>query len=283
MSRNIYKLQRGTQMQGSTTDMIKDMEVLINNKEFSDVKFAVGPKKVIFYGHRCILAARSQAFKQMLEDIFDEPYLISDMHPDIFFIILQFIYTNCCQINMKNVMHLLPAAMEYGMSDLVKICEEYIGESITIDTACDAMQAAVTFGLDHFKRTLLSFFEQHTKEIFSSKSFNELSDSTLAYILQSDELTMDEGELLKAVKGWAVVNSLATNRPIYEVSRTVVCNLRLPLLSAEDLGNLEAENAKERFIPVEQISVAWKHHALKTPINSSLETTPRKGTKLEGS
>jgi len=71
--------------------------------------------------------------------------------------------------------------------------------------------AAVTFGLDHFKRTLLSFFEQHTKEIFSSKSFNELSDSTLAYILQSDELTMDEGELLKAVKGWAVVNSLATN------------------------------------------------------------------------
>jgi len=177
----------------------------------------------------------------MLEDIFDEPYLISDMHPDIFFIILQFIYTNCCQINMKNVMHLLPAAMEYGMSDLVKICEEYIGESITIDTACDAMQAAVTFGLDHFKRTLLSFFEQHAKEIFSSKSFNELSDSTLAYILQSDELTMDEGELLKAVKGWAVVNS------------------------------------------VEQISVAWKHRALKTPINSSLETAPRKGTKLEGS
>lgn len=73
-------------------------------------------------------------------------------------------------------------------------------------------QAAVTFGLDNFKRTLLSFFEQHTREIFASKSFNELSDTTLSYILQSDDLNIDEFDLVKAVKGWAVVNAVSVSR-----------------------------------------------------------------------
>lgn len=69
-------------------------------------------------------------------------------------------------------------------------------------------QAAVTFGLDNFKRTLLPFIEKNTAEIFNTKTFNELSDTTLSYILQSDELNMDEYDLLIAIRGWAVVNSV---------------------------------------------------------------------------
>uniref|UniRef100_A0A7M5XFC3 BACK domain-containing protein n=1 Tax=Clytia hemisphaerica TaxID=252671 RepID=A0A7M5XFC3_9CNID len=188
------------------------------------------------------------------------------------------IYTNKCSINTDNVMPLLSMAMEYGMEQLIKICEKFISSSINIENACCSMQAAVTFGLDNFKRTLLPFIEQNTAEIFKTKSFNELSETTLSYILQSDELTMDEYDLMKAIKGWAVVNSVALGRPLSEISRTVVCNLRLSLLSAEELARLETENMKEHFIPVEQISMAWKHLALKTPLHSTLDTTPRKGT-----
>jgi len=75
----------------------------------------------------------------------------------------------------------------------------------------------VTFGLDNFKRTLLPFFEQHTEEIFQTKGFNELSDNTLSYILQSDELALDEYDLLKAIKGWAVVNSVSLI-PLFKIS-----------------------------------------------------------------
>uniref|UniRef100_A0A7M5XGM0 BACK domain-containing protein n=1 Tax=Clytia hemisphaerica TaxID=252671 RepID=A0A7M5XGM0_9CNID len=89
-----------------------------------------------------------------------------------------------------------------------QICEKFISSSINIENACCSMQAAVTFGLDNFKRTLLPFIEQNTAEIFKTKSFNELSETTLSYILQSDELTMDEYDLMKAIKGWAVVNSI---------------------------------------------------------------------------
>lgn len=275
------KVNKETSVEGSPLALARDMKQLINNKEFSDVKFLVGPEKVIFRGHKCILAARCHVFKAMFKESLsnEEPYVLADMTPDLFTSILQFIYTNTCKINSQNVMNVLSASMEYGMDQLVKICEKYIGESVTIETACDAMQAAVTFGLDNFKRMLLPFFEQHTAEIFQTKGFNELSDTTLAYIMQSDELNMDEYELLKAIKSWAVVNSVALGRPLCEVARTVVCNLRLPLLSPEELGQLETENVKEHFISVEQISMAWKHHALKTPMNSTLDTTPRKGTR----
>lgn len=33
----------------------------------------------------------------------DEPYVISDITPDIFNVMLQFIYTNSCKINSDNV------------------------------------------------------------------------------------------------------------------------------------------------------------------------------------
>jgi len=271
-------------VEGTAKGMERDMKSLVNARDFSDVSFLVGPEKVLFRGHKCILSARCSVFKSMCTEkdgnlAKDEPLVLADMNPDIFTIVLEFIYTNCCRINENNVMDVLAVALEYNLEQLVKLCEKYVSELVTIETACSAMQAAVTFGLDNLKRTLLPFFEQHTSEIFQTKGFNELSDVTLSYILQSDELNMDEYEILKSIKSWAQVQSAALDVPIAEVTAKVIPNVRLPLLSPEELGQLETDNAKDVFVPIEQISVAWKHLAMRTPSNSTLETTPRKGTR----
>ena len=44
--------------------------------------------------------------------------------------------------------------------------------------------------------------------MFKSKSFQEMSSESLATILQSDNLTMDELDIYRAVKEWATVNSV---------------------------------------------------------------------------
>ena len=46
------------------------------------------------------------------------------------------------------------------------------------------------------------------KEVFKSSSFNEMSEESLAFILKSDKLNMDELDLLEKVKEWAQVNSV---------------------------------------------------------------------------
>ena len=33
----------------------------------------------------------------------DSPYIMSDVDPDIFLVVLEFIYTNCVSLNTKNV------------------------------------------------------------------------------------------------------------------------------------------------------------------------------------
>ena len=47
---------------------------------------------------------------------------------------------------------------------------------------------------------------------------------------------------------------VALGRPICEIARNVVCNLRLSLLTAEELSKIETENIKEHLIPVSFIS-----------------------------
>lgn len=48
------------------------------------------------------------------------------------------------------------------------------------------------------------------KAVLKSKAFQELSDESMNEILQSDNLQMDEIELLKYVKDWATINSVST-------------------------------------------------------------------------
>ena len=55
----------------------------------------------------------------------------------------------------------------------------------------------------------MEFIEEHTAEVLKTKSFHELSETALTLLLQSDNLMMDELEIVTAVKEWATVNSVS--------------------------------------------------------------------------
>ncbi|XP_058876585.1 BTB/POZ domain-containing protein 19-like isoform X1 [Acipenser ruthenus] len=125
------------------------------------------------------------------------------------------------------------------------------------------MQAAVTYGQIDMKEKCLGFIENYTREIVKTRGFHELSDLALVSILQSSLLLIDELELLSAVREWANVNSVVLERPVPDVAKDIVRELRLFLLSPEELTRLENVNHKDNLIPVERIAEAWKFHALK--------------------
>ena len=47
------------------------------------------------------------------------------------------------------------------------------------------------------------------QEVFKSQGFNELSEDALSFVLQSDQLKMDEEDILAKVTEWATVNSVS--------------------------------------------------------------------------
>ncbi|XP_046561570.1 BTB/POZ domain-containing protein 19-like [Haliotis rubra] len=275
-------------MKGDLSDFAVQMKKLVNSKEHSDLKFLLGSNRKTVYAHRCILSSRCAVFKAMFEEQNqnaknsgadkDVPFVLSDMSPEIFLTMLEFIYTNCVHLSSKNAIDVLATALEYGLDDLKKLCSQYLVENLTVGNACDVLQAAVTYGQDDLKNKTVEFIEQNTVNVFKSKGFQEIGEEAMSTVLCSHLLQMDEMDLYRAVKEWATVNSVVMGKPVADIGKAVVKYIRLPLLSPEELSTLETENKKDGFIPVDSFAQAWRFHALKHPEKGNLLTQKRRGT-----
>ncbi|EDV23421.1 BTB/POZ domain-containing protein 19 [Trichoplax sp. H2] len=285
MTENNTNSQKGEGLYGNPIGFAAEMKKLVNKSEYSDIKFIVGDTKQMIYAHRSILSARCDVFDTMFHDNSvaiennDVPYILSDVQPDSFLAVLEFIYTNCCSLTDKNVVDVLASAIEYGLRDLAKICVNFMSDSITIDNACETMQSAVTYGQAELQKKCLSFIESNTKAVFKTKGFHEMSDEALAVALASNNLNIDEVDIIKAVREWATVNSVVLDKKVSEVAFGIIKHIRLPLLTPEELTVVEADNKADRLIPIEHISYAWRYHALKKKEAGNPLTTKRSGTK----
>lgn len=277
-------------MKGDVLEFASNMKKLVNNKDHSDIKFLIGQNRKAVYAHRCILASRCAVFKAMFADVSqrngtaekDVPLILSDMSPDIFLAMLEFIYTNCVALTPKIAIEVLATAMEYGLDDLRRLCVEYLEENLSVQNACDCMQAAVTYSQDDLKEKTLIYIEQHTESVFKSKAFQELSEDALAEVLKNSGLNMDESEIIKYIKEWAAVNSVVLAKPVAEVARNVIVWVRLPILSPDELEKLEKDNKKDNIIPVESFNSAWRFHALNQPDPNNQLSCKRAGTQPRG-
>lgn len=273
-----------TVMKGSLEEYAKQAKKMVNNKDFSDLKFLIGPGRKPIHAHRCILSARCAVFKAMFADKAsgahdkEVPLVLSDMSPEIFLSMLEFIYTNTVTLSSKTAIDVLATSLEYGLDDLRDLCVDYMDANLTATNACDVMQAAVTYNQNDLKEKTMVFVEDNSVEVFKSKGFQEISEDTLVSILRSSRLNMDESDLYKAVKEWSTVNSVVNGRKIHEVAREAIKHIRLPLFSAEELTGLEDDSKRDNFMPVGLFAYAWKLHALKTGDKDNILAIRRRGT-----
>ncbi|XP_028404746.1 BTB/POZ domain-containing protein 19-like [Dendronephthya gigantea] len=278
----------GRSIPGCPWTFANDMRKMVNNKEFSNAKFIVGSSRVQIFGNSCILSARSQVFKAMFENedglhtaCLENPIILPDIAPETFHCLLEFLYTNCCTLHEENVIDVLASAAEYSLDELQQICGEFIANTLSISTACAAMQVSVMYNLLNLKETVLAYIEKNAHEVFKTEAFHELSEEAFSVLLSSDNLNIDELDLIALVREWATVNSIGLNKPIQELTKNIVQHLRLLLLSPDELTIVEAENEKDILIPIKMISDAWKYHALKSSsaVGPSTAVRPRSGTK----
>ncbi|XP_077134104.1 BTB/POZ domain-containing protein 19 [Ranitomeya variabilis] len=262
----------GVFLQGDASSLPAALRGLINNAQFSDVSFVVGKQRQVVHAHRCILMCRCKVFHRMFSgqlkaaqtpQEMQVPFVLADVQPEVFLAVIEFIYTSSVTLDSVIALEVLTAAVEYGLTDLRKLCVDFISQTLTVDMACEALQAAVTYGQNDLRQRCLAFIERHTAEIIKTQSFRELSDLGIVSILQSDRLSIDEVPLIQAVREWAYVSSVVLDVQVSVVAQDAVRELRLILLSPDELTTLERENGKDDLIPEIQIAQAWKFHALK--------------------
>lgn len=267
---------KGTQVYAAPDLFANDMRKVINETEHSDICFVVGEDREKIHAHKIILAARCEVFRAMFAEQAKSPakaggrggkdtamlLVLPDVRPTVFLTVLEHIYTNSCRLSQSIVVDVLASAIEYGLEGLVRCCVEYISDP-NVDTVCEAIQAAITYKQNDLRDTCMTFIEENTDAIFKSPHFAELSEDSLAYIIQSDNLQADEADIYEAVKEWGTVNMVITESSLKECLKKVVGHVRFPMLSKEMLTQLEQENEQEAVIPVGLISKAWRYHATK--------------------
>ena len=96
----------------------------------------------------------------------------------------------------------------------------------------------------------MKFVEENTRAVFKSRHFVEMSADTFAFILQSDNLQIDEVDVLASVKEWGTVNSVVTGQTMADTLKGVVEHVRFPLLDEATLQKIEEDNEKTPIIPV---------------------------------
>ncbi|KAK1662942.1 hypothetical protein QYE76_051101 [Lolium multiflorum] len=120
------------------SDITEQLRKLLDAKEGADVTFEVQGE--VFRAHKLVLAMRSPVFKALLYGPMREKdsnrFVIDDMQPAIFKVLLRFIYTDSLPPNMDDDLegddkrevtrHLLVAADRYAVERLKLMCESIL-------------------------------------------------------------------------------------------------------------------------------------------------------------
>lgn len=96
----------------------KDILKMLDEKDYSDITLVVDGREI--YAHRAVLSSRSTYFKGMFSHEFKEAdknrvTLKGVASYELFYNLLEFMYSDCEKINIRNVFDMLSLADEYGV------------------------------------------------------------------------------------------------------------------------------------------------------------------------
>ncbi|CAG8560334.1 8498_t:CDS:1, partial [Acaulospora morrowiae] len=110
--------------------VIDDLRILVNNPRYSDLEIKC-KDDVIVYGNRAILAARSEAFDEILfakTEIYEKQILFQTIEASHMKIILDYLYTGSISerdLSVDNVFEILHAVNFFRLKNLQDFISEY--------------------------------------------------------------------------------------------------------------------------------------------------------------
>lgn len=190
----------------SVTESISAAQV---GEKWSDISFRCSDqdeKDEAIKAHKFILASRSPVFEAMffgaMKETNDEIKL-DDITAETFQLFLRYLYTDDVDLNYKTSMELVQVAHKYRVSKCVKFCTDFLKENITHKKACAILQLALLLDLTDLEYDVMKHIERNTVSVLGLEEFLETNLETLARIIRSSRLNIDETVVFKYVDMWA--------------------------------------------------------------------------------
>ncbi|KAF6770568.1 hypothetical protein AHF37_11162 [Paragonimus kellicotti] len=193
----------------SVLTLARDMSKLVNRKLFSDVHFFVGNDREKIFGHKCVLAARSEVFSQLF---LSEPNKVSfemcTVKPVSFLLLFYFLYTNSIsfdRLDIYEVFDLMKTAKEYRCFELQTLTELNISSLLDTKTVFEFLPTAFQLNFDVLRRSAIEYIEDFSSSLLTPNNENILFLTPVAMraILDSDLLEVEELRLVEVACYWA--------------------------------------------------------------------------------
>ncbi|XP_044593883.1 speckle-type POZ protein-like [Cotesia glomerata] len=169
------------------SQMVADYKRLFESKEGCDVVIKV--KDETFEAHKTILMARSEMFFKLftveMKESKEEFITLSDIEPEIFNSLLEFIYIDEVSDLDVVVEDLLEAADRFLIESLKSMCVESLIKLIKIDNAVRFLSLAERHNAPQLLTHVTDFIVLNVEDIIKSREFKimEKSNPSLALIL----------------------------------------------------------------------------------------------------
>ncbi|XP_069677116.1 BTB/POZ domain-containing protein 6-A-like isoform X2 [Periplaneta americana] len=215
------------------------IQTLLHTSQWSDCTFQ------IFKAHKLILASCSPVFEAMCFGPLAEKQCINvdDVEPDVFRILLQYIYTDSIKLSsVEEAGGVLYASKKYMLPHLSRMCRNYLLSNIRPSNVLAIFEFAEGIQETELLEPCMEVMRKYTEDVLQTPC-DHISPSTLVTLLDQTALNMSESELFEAVLHWAEAECLqlgmqptAANRRTVLVKAGALSRIRFLVLSLQEFA-----------------------------------------------
>ena len=141
----------------------------------------------------------------------------------------RYIYTEQCNLTGDNVMHIMHVSKKYDLPLLTQACVDFMDKGLDVTNAFTILEHSLFFEEKDLSKKCMHIIEKHTQDVFNSMTFEDISQEKLSYVLDSEDINMEEIDIFKKCCQWAEkTNKKKSTR---EVLGKTLYKIRFPVMT----------------------------------------------------
>ena len=190
-------------------------------------------------------------------------------------------YTDQPEITAENVLFVAEAASLYKIPGLQHLCGEFLEKDLNPDTVLCILEQGVYFEDQNLITKCLSVIAKSASDVLKATEFEDLSNDSLAYILDIEKMNCFEVELFQACTRWAQAEVQRQNRShdaVREMLEPFIAKIRFPTMSLNDFTD---DIVSTVLLTAEEMALTYQQIISPTPQQATLFTFENRGKPVQ--
>ncbi|XP_060802522.1 kelch-like protein 2 isoform X2 [Amyelois transitella] len=201
------------------------------------------------------------------------------LQPDTFRLFIQYVYTGKLLLQDSGVFEMMTLAADLGVEDLRAACEDHVTSTLSVESACTLLAAAMEIqdrpggkSASSFMERCITFIGDNAADCVKTNAFLNLPKEALIKLISSDFLCLEEEEVWRCALAWAKQRAGVTQPTPHwtEEERARVCLHLAPLMQHVRLLLIDSAVFAEEVeptgaVPMELSLERYRRAALRAP------------------